>query len=308
MKRVINGKNIDTTTSVIAWLKSINNPMICCLYLIGEVDDPDALFLTDWDSPLRYSLYGTFWPAVISRAQVPNKIGFEVAKLQVSYSPKSAPTQSMATADPYQRAQESFYDDWPMRIWNCYMPTRGDANTYGCSELFGGRIGDTEIDRGEIRFACTSFLDVVNQMVPAQVIEITNPMAAATGAVPPPGMSQIPQFNVIAGSTQTELICDCTWPDAHHLFADDSLHNGFIVFNKAPGATLGGQWSGIQNNRTINVGGNNYNAITLYARMPFAPTPGSDTFYLSGKAPVNQGDQGADYYGFPYLPMPESSI
>jgi hypothetical protein len=306
MRQVLSGTGFDTTTTTLAWLRNKTSPLCMAhLYLIGDFDDPRALWLTDWKSPLLYSLYGQFNPAVISRGSVKTEIGLDVQTLDISWSPERVDyVTNLATAGPYQLASTGFFRDWPVRAWTCYMPTPGDADTYGCSELFGGRIGPLSAQRGEIRFTVNSFLDVVNQKVPAGVVTITNTLASTLGATPPVGFSVIPQFSVIAGSTNTTLICECT-TDAGHVFADDVLVNGFLVFNRIAGATLGGQWSTIQSNTYETTSGTNYNKIQLFKRLPFAPTPGSDTLYISGAAPVNLAD--GDYYGFPFVPNPETA-
>jgi hypothetical protein len=306
MKKVINGYGNNVTSTVQAWLKSKTSVFYFAhLYLIGEADDPKALRLTDWQTPLLYSLYGTFLPAIIERGAVRTKIGFDISTLDIKWRPEQiAYTPNLANAGPYQLASISYYRDWPIRVWTCYMPTPGDANTYGCSELFGGRIGPLDVQRGEISFTANSFLDVVNMKIPSGVITITNTLAPTKGVTPPVGFSSIPQFNIVAGSTNTTLICSCI-TDPGHIFADNALLNGFLVFNKAAGATLGGQWSTIESNVSVDISGTDYNQIQLFKRLPFAPTPGSDTLYISGAAPVNLAD--GDYYGFPFVPNPETA-
>ena len=309
MRQVLDGNGRDTSSVVLAWLRNSTNPLyITHLYLIGDYDDPRALRLTDWSSPL-YSLYGLFNPAVIERETVKTAIGVDVQTLSLDWHPIHTDyITDLTLAGPYQLASTGFYKDWPVRIWKCYMPTPGDAVTYGCTELFGGRIGATTTVRGTISFTVNSFLDVINQKIPSGTITITNTLANTYGATPPVGFSTIPQFSIIEGSTNTTLICNCT-TSSGHIFADNDLVNGFLVFNRTTGATLGGQWSTIESNTkvTINVSGTNhdYNQIQVFKRLPFAPTPGSDTLYISGAAPVNLAD--GSYYGFPYVPDPETA-
>src|SRR5258707_6259105 len=50
------------------------------------------------------------------------------------------PYTTLFRSSPYQLSQMGFWDNWPVRVWTAYMPTKGDANTYGASELFGGRV------------------------------------------------------------------------------------------------------------------------------------------------------------------------
>lgn len=304
MRTVTGGNGSDTTSSVTAWLQSGGHLTLANLYLIGEPEDPLALWLTDWESPLVWSAWGTFQPAVIKRGTVSSKIGLDVESLDVTWSPKPAAfTQSISTANPYQLAQIGYYDNWKVRVWTVYMPTPGDANTYGASELFGGRIADSTIERGDLKFKVNSFLDVVNENVPTNVIELLNTAAAYAGATPPAGFSHVPQFNVIAGDSTTQVIGDQTYPVAHSILETNNVQHGYLVFNS--GGTLDGVWSAIQQNVEVTIGGTNYNQFILYAPLPWPPTPGVDTFYVSAASPINQAD--GDYVGFPYVPAPEAA-
>jgi len=308
MKTVIGGNGQDTTSLVLAWLTSGAKLTLANLYLIGEPDDPAALWLTDYESPLVWSAWGRFYPAVIKRGKVESKIGFDdISSLDLTWSPKPAAfTQSIATANPYQLAQLGYYDNRTVRVWTVYMPTPGDANTYGASELFGGRIADSTIERGDLQLKVNSFLDVVNQQVPTNLIELLNTAAAYAGAVQPPGHTdgKIPQFDVITGDSTTQVNGDCTTAGyTHHVFGANDFQHGFLVFNG--GGTLDGVWSAIQQNVEVIIGGVHYNQFLLYAPLPWPPTPGVDTFYVSAASPINQAD--GDYGGFPYIPSPEAA-
>jgi hypothetical protein len=277
--------------------------------MIGESDDPNRLMLTDYDGPLMWSLFGTFKATNIERGTVTCEIGTTVSNLEINWRPASGtPTQSLQTATPYQKAQAGLYDNMRVRVWTCYMPTPGDADTYGCCERFGGRVGKTNVVRGQIKFNCTDFLDVLNQNVPAQVIEVTNSQVSGVGATPPSGLASIPRFNVIAGSTERVLILDCISPSAHQIFGEDALHNGFLIFQSTGTSTVGGLWSAILGNKelVINPGDHHYNEITLCSPLPFAPSPGVDTCLVSGAAPINQAD--GNFNGFPFVPTPEGAL
>lgn len=307
MKQVIGGDGSDTTAAVKAWLAANRSLALANLYLIGELEDPAALWLTDYESPLTWSPWGTFNPSVIKRGTVSSKVGLEVSALGLTWSPKPGSfTSTIGSASPYQLAPLGFYDNQKVRIWRCFLPSRGDANTFGACELFGGRIADTELSRGKIKWTVNSFLDVVNQKVPPNVIEITNTLAGYKGATPPPGLSRIPQFNVIAGSTPTNLILDCTFPTAHQIFAQNILSRGYLVFNGGAGATLPGVFSAIGTNQDILVSGIHYNQVILYTPLPWPPTPGVDTCFIAAPFPLNQAD--GSYFGFPYVPAPEQAV
>ena len=304
MKTVMNGFGVDTTALVLAALKANDHIWLADLFIIGDPDDPNALRLTNYQGPLYWSLYGKFDPAIIERGAVQSKIGLDVQTLSIKWTPDSdlLATQSLATANPYQKVYAGVYDNWPVRVWKCFMPVPGDADTYGCCELFGGRIGDIPTcQRGLIEFTVNSFLDVIQQKVPTQVVQITNALSGSYGATPPGDLTSVPVFDVIAGSASSEIIGDCQNP-AHHIFNKDELHGGFVIFRSDSSSTLGMKWAGIQSNRSITIAGQPYNAILLYDMLPFPPTPGDDTFLISG-GPANQlGD------GFPYVPNPETAL
>jgi hypothetical protein len=180
------------------------------------------------------------------------------------------------------------------------MPTPGDADTFGCSELFGGRVASTEVMRGEIVFTVNSFLDVVNQDVPSNVIELTNTLAAYRAATPPAGYSQVPQFTVVSASTKV-VTGRCTLP-ADEVFAPNAFQFGYLVFNDGTSATLGRVWSAVESNYASGLD----NVFVLFSPLPWAPTPNTDTFYVSAAFPLNKDD--GQYAGFPYVPSPETAL
>jgi hypothetical protein len=305
LKKVTGGDGSDTTAEVLALLQASASFRMANLFLIGDQDDPTALYLTDYESPLLWSAWGLFKPASIKRGTVSSKIGLEVSTLDVEYHPPASPaTQSIATANAFQKAQLGYFDNLTFRAWTVYMPTPGDANTYGASELFGGRIGSVSLERGAIKFTVHSFLDVVNQPVPLNVIEVTNQLAAYAGATPPAGLTRVPQFAVVSPSYPNWVRGDCLSPTAHQIFDNNVFQNGFLVFN-GTSATLAGRWSAIQANWSVNIAGTNYCQFQLLTPLPWTPTAG-DTFYVSAAFPINKDDP--QYKGFPYVPSPEQGF
>lgn len=318
MRKVIGGNGSDTTSTVKAYLASGREMMLANLYLFGDPENSKSLWLTDWEGPLCWpvwssqkvspNLVNAFDSAVIKRESVTSSVGLEVSTLGVTWSPaNSAWSANVSSANAYQLAQMGYYDNWTARVWTAYMPTAGDANTYGASELFGGRISDCVVQRGQIRFTINSFLDCVNEYVPTNVIEVLNTLAAYTGATPPSGEPSIPIFNVIGGgaTTNTQLLLDEISPTPHHIYTTNRVQQGFVVFLAGTGATLAGVWSSIQSNHQYTVNGTNYNLVQLYSPLPWPPTPGVDKCYISAAAPINRAD--GDYYGFPYVPSPYQS-
>lgn len=309
MKTFLSGAGVDTSATVYAWLKANKRLWAADLYLIGEPDDPMAFWLTNYESPLQWSLWGTFKSTVIKRGSIRSAIGLEAESLDLTWSPRNQViTASIATASPYQLARLGFFDNMRVRMWRTYMPTPGDADTFGAAEWFAGWIGDIPSTVGSIQFQINSYLYALNQKVPTGVIEPTSTLASYTGGVPPPDFSVMPQFSVIAGAGTTESViyADQISPTPMSVPHTDHLNDCYIVFNGGPGKTLQGQFSIIGRNLGWADGGSvNHTEIQLYSPLPWAPTPGVDTFYISGPAPINQGDPG--YQGFPYVPAPETA-
>ena len=260
--------------------------------------------------------WGTFKPTSIRRGKVSSDISLKVTALDLSWSPPLGTfLNSIATTSPYQLARIGYYDNKKVRVWRTVMPTPGDANTYGAYELFGGRVADTTVGRGEIKFSVNSFLDVINQKVPPNVIENSNTLAGFKGATPvlADGETNIPQFTVVAPSTQTNILADCTSPTPGKIYGNNKFQYGYMVFN--PGSTLAGQWSAIANNFNYNPGGGgpHHSQFFVYAGFPWPPSPG-DTFYVSTKFPVDPTDSGAGGLGpgqvtwFPFVPSPETAL
>lgn len=307
MRTTIGGNSSNTTAACQSWLTTHKQIWQADLYLIGEADDPLSFWLTNYESPLLWSAWGLFESTVISRGQVSSSIGLDAGSFDVTWSPQNTTvTSSFATANPYQLAMLGAFDNKRVRVWRTIMPTPGDANTFGAYELFAGFIGATSPQRGKIQFTINDYRYVLDQKVPSGLIEVTNTLASYTGGAPPTGFTVMPQFAIIVGSTPNQLICDQISPNPHGVPSGNALKDGFVVFNGGSGATLQGQFSIIGNNGAFTDGhGNHYTAISLDSPLPWAPTPGVDTLYVSGQNPVNQAD--GDYFGFPYVPAPQTA-
>jgi uncharacterized protein DUF2163 len=295
MRSVINGKGVDVTSSVLGMLAAQQELQIATIYMIGDYEDPTTLFLTDWDSDLVWSPYGTFKRDNISRKQVDSKIGLEVTTLDVEWHPtNTAFTNDIFSTSPYQLAYMGKYDGATFLSWTAYIANAGDVDTIGASELFGGRIGDMEISNGTIKFTVNSFLDVINMNVPGAVIESTNTIAGYAGATPPTGSASVPTFSVIGGTDQA------IWGSGSS-FGANVFQNGFLVFTSG---VLAGRFSAVQQYFFAAAGGGfpARNVFVLYDKMPWAPNVG-DQFYVSAQFPLNQSD--GKYFGFPFVPAPE---
>ena len=311
MRRVIGGDGTDTTVATQAYLNSTDKPFMRDLILIGPPENPNSIWMTNHEAPVLYRPYGTFNPAVVSRGGVEAKIGLEAQSLAITWSPgasaQSSQTASTSTASPYQLARQHFYDNWPVLILRCFMPTPGDADTLGCAAWFGGRIQNCKVARNKLVFNTKSYIDVLKQKVPSTVVEVTNTLASTGAVTLPAGDPSIPVFSCIRPSTETYIVADCSSPSAGKIYSGDEFSGGYMVFLSGPDATLAGVWSAIGQNGAYTDGdGNKHSEFVIYSPLPWPPTPGVDTFYVSTIAPINLGDE--DYFGFPFVPNPTQAV
>lgn len=292
MRKVINGKGQDTTNTVLDFLARGYELRLATLYLIGEPEDPNAFWLTDYDSPLTWSWMGKFYPDVIKRGSVKSQIGLEVQALDVNWSPSNKLlTTNINFTSPYQKSWLGLLDGATFQSWTAYMQAPGDADSLGASELFGGRIGKITIESGRIALTVNSFLDVVNQMVPGAVIESTNIAAGYQGAVPPAGSVSVPTFTV-TGATNTEVV------GSGGTFSLNAFTDGFIFFTSG---ALAGTGIAVYGNAATVAGSTTF----ACGPLPVPPSAG-DTFYVS----ANAGNivTGSGLYPFLYVPAPEQAV
>lgn len=117
MRKVIGGNGQDNTTAVADYLAANHTFIIRHLYLIGEVDNPQSVWLTDHEAPVNYGPWGTFYPAVVKRNGVTTRVGLEVQKLTLTWSPSNRTFMvNTSSASPLQLARLHLYDNWPVRV------------------------------------------------------------------------------------------------------------------------------------------------------------------------------------------------
>lgn len=311
MRKVIGGNGADNTLATQAWLAGTSEPCLRDLVILGPPENPKSLWMTNHEGPVLYTPYGEFAPAVFTRDGVKASVGLDPQSLALTWSPGAAAqasaTANTLTASPYQLAAQHFYDNWPILILRAFMPVPGDADTLGCAEWFGGRVQNCAVSRNSIRFNLKSFLDVVSQKVPSTVVEVTNTLASTVAVTLPPGDTSVPIFQCIAPSSENFLVADCLSPSSGKIYSGDLFAGGYAVFLSGSGATLAGAWSAIgQNGAYTDGAGNKHSNFTLYDPLPWPPTPGVDSFYVSKTAPINLGDE--EFYGFPYCPDPTQMV
>lgn len=306
MRQTIGGNQTNTTAATQAHLASTVKPLIFDLYIIGPPESPLAIYMTNYDSPLVYLPYpGIFQPSVVSRDNVQAKIGLDSQELAITWSPNNQTSSlNTTTQSPFSLAAQHFYDNAPVLILRCFMPTPGDANTLGCTVWFGGRVDTCKVSRNKLVFNVKSYLDVVSQKVPSTVIEVTNTLASTAAVTIPTGDASIPTFACFAGSSETQVIADATSPTSGKIYSGNLFTGGYMVFLSGAGATLAGIWSAIGANGAFTDGnGNQHSQFSIYQALPYPPTPGVDTFYVSMTAPVDLGSS-APQSGFPFVPNP----
>lgn len=306
MRLCLNSAGVDVTVACMNYLKGTDAPLIRHLYLIGDPENPNSIRLTDHEGPIVYGAWGTFQQSVVKRGGIKAAVGLEVQKTTVTWTPGNLQTGvTIATANPLQLARIHYYDNWPIRIWKIFTPTPGGI--LGACEWFGGRIGSCTVGRNQIEFNVNSFLDVVTQKLPPNVIESTSTLAGYTAATRPAGDATQPTFSVFTGSNPSVIYGDTLSPSSGHIYSVGEFNAGYMVFLDGPGATLGGVWSAIGSSLEFDDGnGNHHNQFNIYTPLPWAPTPTVDTFYVSKSAPINFGEAG--YAGFLFVPQPTQAV
>ena len=312
MRHFLAGNNTDSTAAVKAYLLANNQYMIRDLILIGEQEDPAALFLTDHEAPLLWSPWGTFLPGAVKRERkVASKVGLSVSSLTLEWKPiVTAFSTDTATANPIQLARTGWYDGRSVRIWRTVMPTPGDANTYGACEWFGGWVGKATTARNKITFTIDSFLNVLNQKLPPNTIGSSGTLAGYLAGAPVLADSEtnVPTFTAASPSSNIVIMGDCIQPTANKIYGSNKFTNGYMVFI---GGTLKGYWSVVATNADFNAGGGvHHNRFQVYSPFPWDPAPG-DTFFVATQPPINLQDATAgpyNYNDFPFLPDPEANL
>ena len=306
MRRVTNGLGFDVTAACSNFLLANSSIIQANLYQIGAYGDPSTIYATDWDTPLLWSVVGVFLPAAIKRGTITTKVGLDVSSTTITWTPFNRTFNlNVGTGSPIQLAQLGYYDNKPVMIWRVIMPTPGDANSF-VYPVFGGRIANADADRGQIAFTVNCWLELFNQDVPSNVVESTQTPASYAGAQPPNGFTDIPQFDIAAGSTESTLLLAVQPPyTIGHIFATNVFQRGWLWMNYGVGNTLGGLWAIVAANEIDPT--DTYNEVNLLGGFPWPPTPGDDTCFISAPFPVDSGDLGGAPF-FPYVPNPQYGV
>jgi hypothetical protein len=314
MRSFISGAGTDSTAAVQAHLAAHRELHLADLYVINTAPCyagkhmGRTFLLTDFPSPLLWAHRGTFKTGVILRGEVASKIGLEADSLQVTWSPQDSDVLATdGSGNTLLSAIEGFgsgvFDNGTVEVWRCVMPTMGDAATLGACLLFSGRIGNIEPDRLKAVITVLSRTEVLNQMIPTNLIEPTNIVAQyTTGQVLAGGPSG---FTLASGSTRKILYANPTSAPGGYVPKSGSWDDGYVVMS-APGK-LGGSFRGVRSQ--IYDAGITHHVFYLAEDLPFDPLVG-DTFQAFIFVPPDHAGaaaQGSDYLGFEFVPSPLNS-
>jgi len=312
MRAFISGSGADSTAAVQTHLAAHRALHLADLFVIRTAPNFAGFYLdrtfllTDYPSRLVWNYRGTFEPAVVSRNDVESKIGLEADKLQVMWSPQDSDILADDGAGHtlltvIEGLGQDIFDNGTLELWRCLMPTIGDCNTLGACLLFSGRIGDIDADRLKATISVMSRLEVLNEMVPTNLIEPTNIVAQyTTGQALNAGPST---FELVSGSNRSVLFADPTDAPGGYTPANGSWDFGYVVMG-SPGK-LGGSHRGIR--EQLYTGG--HHVFYLYEPLPFDPLVG-DTFGAFIPVPrdaAGASTQGSEFAGFKYVPQPINS-
>jgi len=314
MRAFIDGSGLSSTAAVQSHLAAHRELHVADLFVITTAPNYTGKYLgrtfllTSYPSPLKWDYRGTFVPAEVQRGSVESKIGLQADSLNVTWSPKDSDVLATdglgnTVLSAIQGFGRGIFDNGVVELWRCVMPAIGDANTLGACLMFSGRIGNIDPDRLKAAMTVLSRLEVLNEMVPTNLIEPTNIVAQyTTGQVLNNGPAN---FSLVSGSTRQILYADPTDAPGGYAPANGSWDDGYVVMS-APGK-LAGSFRGVR--QQIYDSGIGHHVFYLYEPLPFDPQVG-DTFQAFIFVPPDQAGaalQGSDYAGFPYVPSPLDS-
>jgi hypothetical protein len=290
MRTFLDGSGSDSTAAVIAHLAQ-RRQIFCAdlvqikTYFQGEQWSQNRL-LAIYDRPLKWSHVGTFVPAKIKRGEIESKVGLETVTLELTwpiddtelllgFSPTDGSVPTLL-----QSFESGIWDNGRVYVYRTYMPTDGDADTFGACTLFAGRIAEASPERTGVSLKVNSLTELFDAQLPPNLIEPTNVQSEFSIGQPPAGLSSVPSFTVVAGSTPSTIVANCTGPNAGQIFADEVFDFGYLFFDT--GGDCGLMFRTVR--RSTN--GFGHNKFLLYEPLPWTPKAG-DTFL--GYVPFARG-------------------
>lgn len=221
------------------------------------------------DAPVLWAPQGMFLPGRVSRSEITSEIGLTAQTPQINWLLDGNDIM-LGAMTVLQSFRHGLWDNGIVSIWGLAMPTPGDGASFGACEIFTGRIADYSRTRTGVALNIHSPLELLDQDIPTNLIEASNPGAEYGIGQPPKGLSSVPTFSVQSGSTQAVVLGQCTGPTGGQLFAAETFDFGYIVGTS-------GNNQGIYRAVRRSAQAFGYNQFYLYQPFPFAPQPG-DTF------------------------------
>jgi uncharacterized phage protein (TIGR02218 family) len=251
------------------------------------------LYYTDGDGPLVYGGNTFICNApLVSRDRTKLVVGVQADSVNVTMQVSPA---NLISGIPFsQFAVNGGFDGATMKIDRCYMATYGDTSA-GIVNIFTGMVIDVAPSRTEIVLQVGSNLQLLNIAMPRNVFS-----PGCSHSVYDTGCGAIKASFGAAGSAtsgSTISVINCGLTQASGWF-----DNGTITFGSGANA-------GVQ--RTIK--SYTTGVITLALPLAVAPTIG-DTFTAyagcdkSKDTCISKFNRLVSFRGFPYVPIPESSI
>jgi hypothetical protein len=277
MRSFIGGNGSNTTSAVQAYLAA--NRQLCAADLLqlktaiqGEQWSQNIL-LTAFDRPLTWSQVGTFVPGRFTRGEIDSTVGLDTISMDLEWYLRDSDVffnaPGRVTVTQIQAFERGLWDNGLVNVYRTVMPTIGDANTYGATQMFGGRIAEvTEISRVGVKVKVNSLLELLDLNVPTNLIEATNVQCQYGIGQPPAGLPAAPVFTVVAGAPAGILWGDCISPTSGQLFGADTFDFGYIQF--ASGTSLGEIFRSVWFSEPQS----GHNAFYLYDPLPWLPATG----------------------------------
>ena len=325
MRTVLSGTGTDTTATVAAFLAA-NNPLeIAELYEITtpqipvsgrQFKAPVPFFLTSYGGPLKYSFVrdpgnspAIFVPSVIKRESLNFELGTDASECKFTWSPIN--TQYTIPAIPgsvpqtlYQLFGQGIFDNGSIRVWKCFMPTPGDANTFGAAAYWMGRIAEVKVSSLAIEITAKDFRDLLEDQIPRYLIQTgnrTNQQGIVSNiaqyGVELVGVNVIGQGLTVAGSTRSTV--KWTGPSGT-LYADHLFAGCFAQLDDFLPALI---------QDSTNDGSHNF--LYLSQPLPSVPTITQGIFIYNSQDPSDQTATnigGQQLPGFPFVPRPEDQV
>lgn len=237
---------------------------------------------------------GPYFERTGNKAKAHWKIGTSVDTLTFDVMPGSGVVGNFSF---YQACLFGNFDGANLLYQKAFMPTYGDTSA-GVYDMFRGRVGDVTLGRKIITFTINSYLELLNQNMPVNFYQSgCNNTLFDTNCTLSPALFSSPGV-VAVGSTAGSILANLGQPTGYYDL-------GKVVFTSGQLNTFAlGVKSWVQGSPG-----------TLTMNKPFPVTPAiGDTFTAYAGCDKQQQtcfsskfNNGANFRGTPYVPVPETA-